>query len=321
MRPERASDSDPERSAAPPLAPSPAGASLATVIIPIYNDADRLARCLAALEAQTYPRSRFEIIVVDNGSTDHLPAVAAQFPQVRFLSEPTPGSYAARNTGVAAATGDVIAFTDADCLPAPDWLANGVEALARADGCGLLAGMINVTAESADRPTISELYDSIFDFDQARFIARSRFGCTANVITPANVLRQVGGFDGRMRSVGDRDLGNRIAAAGYQVLFAPEVVVSHPGRRTIRDVLRKRLRVAGGHHQRAQKRSWPLLRLLHALTRQLLWNPFSGIGRIWRRGRHLSLRTKVRIFGLYIFLCYAEALERIRLQLGGEPSR
>jgi glycosyltransferase involved in cell wall biosynthesis len=310
-----------EVSRPPALAARPTERPRASVIIPIYNDANRLTRCLAALEAQTYPRTDFEIIAVDNGSTDNLAEVAAQFPQVRFLSEPTPGSYAARNRGLAAAAGEFIAFTDADCVPDPQWLANGVDALRRDERCGLVAGGIRVTFASPDRPTLCELYDSIFDFDQERFIARSHFGCTANAMTHAYVLRDVGPFDGRMRSVGDRDLGNRIAAAGYRLVFAEQVVVSHPGRRTIGALLRKRVRVAGGHHQRARKRSWPLLRFVHALVRQTVLNPFSGAARIRRRGRHLSFGTKVRLFGLYVFLCQVEALERIRLQLGGEPIR
>jgi cellulose synthase/poly-beta-1,6-N-acetylglucosamine synthase-like glycosyltransferase len=310
-----------EHAAEPKPVARPADGSRASVIIPIYNDADRLGTCLAALEAQTYPRSEFEIIVVDNGSTDNVAEVARRFPRVRLLSEPTPGSYAARNRGLAVATGDVIAFTDSDCIPGPQWLANGIAALRRDDRCGLVAGGIRVTFALPEHPTLCELYDSVFDFDQERFIARSKFGCTANALTRGRVLRDVGLFDGRMRSVGDRDLGNRIAAAGYRLVFANEAVVSHPGRRTVRDLLRKRLRVAGGHHHRASRRSWPRLRLLHALARQILWNPFSGAGRIWRRGRHLSFGTKVRLLGLYVFLCQAESVERIRLLFGGEPVR
>jgi glycosyltransferase involved in cell wall biosynthesis len=302
-------------------ATDPATAARVSVIIPIYNDAGRLERCLAAIEAQTYPRGAFEVIVVDNGSTDDVGSVAARFPSVRLLFEATPGSYAARNTGFAASKGDLIAFTDADCVPDPGWLANGVAVLERAPRCGLIAGRVRVTFEDPDRPTLCELYDSIFDFDQERFITRSKFGCTANILTHAAIVREVGAFDGQMRSVGDRDLGNRIAAAGYALGFAGDAVVAHPGRRTIRQLLVKRLRVAGGHHDRARKRSWPHLRLLHALVRQLLWNPFSGAGRIWRGGRHLGWWTKVRVLGLYVFLCQAEAVERVRLALGGEPGR
>ena len=305
----------------PASATRPTPAYRASVIVPVYNDAERLARCLGALEAQTYPRSAFEIIVVDNGSTDDLAQVVRRFPDVRLLSEPIPGSYAARNRGLAAASGAVIAFTDSDCVPDPDWLMNGITALLGDRECGLVAGGIHVTFASPEHPTLSELYDSIFDFDQERFVARSGFGCTANVLTHARVLRQVGLFDGAMRSVGDRDLGNRIAAAGYRLVFAEPAVISHPGRRRPSDLLRKRRRVAGGHHQRARKSRWPRLRFFHGLARQCLWNPFSGAGRIARKGRHLSVATKVRLLGLYVFLCYAEAVERIRLQLGGEPIR
>jgi cellulose synthase/poly-beta-1,6-N-acetylglucosamine synthase-like glycosyltransferase len=292
-----------------------------SIIIPVYNDAPRLARCLTALEAQTYPRSKVEVIVIDNGSTDDVAEVVGRFPEVRLLSELKPGSYAARNTGLQSATGEVVAFTDADCLPDPTWLANGVQALRKDPACGLVGGAIRVTFRSPQKPTLSELYDRIFDFDQERFIARGNFACTANVFSYTNLARKVGAFDGGMRSVGDRDYGNRVAAAGYELTFADDAVVAHPARPTIHDLLHKRLRVAGGHHTRALKRSWPRLRFLHAILRQVALNPFSGAARIWQKVPERSFITKLRILALYVFLCEAEAVERIRLQFGGEPRR
>jgi glycosyltransferase involved in cell wall biosynthesis len=312
--PARSAQSLPQQSSAD-------AAPFVSVIIPIYNDADRLVGCLEALAAQTYPRSRFEVIVVDNGSTDHIQSVAARFPWVRLLSESKPGSYAARNTGLASAVGEIVAFTDADCLPAPTWLASGVQVLSSSKGVGLVGGAIRVTFESPNRPTLSELYDRIFDFDQERFLKRGKFACTANVFSYTNLARQVGAFDGGMRSVGDRDWGNRVAAAGYELAFAKDAIVAHPARPTVRELLHKRLRVAGGHHVRAKKRTWPLLRFLHALMRQVVWNPFSGAARIWEKIGDVPVVTKLRVLALYIFLCDAEAVERVRLQFGGEPRR
>src|SRR5262245_46024865 len=97
-----------------------------SVIIPVYNNPDGLRRCLHALEAQTYPKSRYEIIVVDNGSDTPPADMVRAFDRVTLLEEAVPSSYAARNRGLAQARGEVIAFTDSDCIPAPDWLAHGV---------------------------------------------------------------------------------------------------------------------------------------------------------------------------------------------------
>lgn len=292
-----------------------------SVIVPVYDDPDRLCRCLRALEAQTYPRSRYEIIVVDNGSSGGPPRLAAEFPRVRLLQEGTPGSYAARNRGLAIATGDVIAFTDADCVPDSTWLEKGVGHLQQVDNCGLVGGRIRFQFHAPARPTLYELYDSIFDFDQERFIERGRFACTANLLTYAAVFRRVGPFDGLMKSVGDRDWGNRVAAGGYALIFAPDALVSHPARATLRELCQKRLRVAGGHHDRARKKALAHLRFLNALRQQFIRNPAWGAFRIWHQAQHHHLGTKLKILGIHTLLCYAQGFERIRLKLGGASRR
>jgi len=90
-----------------------------SIVIPVYNEAERLGACLAAIDAQTL--RPLEVIVVDNNSTDGTAAVATQFPFVRLLSEPRQGVVHARTTGFNAARGDIIARIDADTLLPPDW--------------------------------------------------------------------------------------------------------------------------------------------------------------------------------------------------------
>src|SRR5262245_61424835 len=91
-----------------------------SVIIPVFGDVEPLATCLDHLEHQTYSRACFEVIVADNGCPDLARAVRGR--DVRVVREPKPGSYAARNAGLAIAAGEIIAFTDADCLPSADWI-------------------------------------------------------------------------------------------------------------------------------------------------------------------------------------------------------
>lgn len=291
-----------------------------TVIVPVYNDAARLAVCLRALAVQTYPRALFEIVVVDNGCTDDSAVVAAGFPHVHLLTEATPGSYAARNTALAAAIGEVIAFTDSDCIPDPLWLERGVARLRAEAGCGLVGGAVRVLFHSDARPTTAELYDRIFEFDQERFLAHGRFACTANLFTWARVIAEVGAFDATIKSVGDRDLGNRIAAAGYTLAFAPDAVVAHPARASIRALLRKRRRVTGGHHDRTRKQPFPRLRFLSGLAMHLVRNPVWGTVKIWRT-RDRSLAERARIVPVHLLCCATEAIERVRLQFGGTSRR
>lgn len=96
-----------------------------SVIIPVLNDSERLKLCLEALEHQTYPKKLYEVIVVDNGSDQSIGSVVSKFTQATATAESHPGSYVARNKGILIAQGDIIAFTDADCIPALDWIEKG----------------------------------------------------------------------------------------------------------------------------------------------------------------------------------------------------
>ena len=290
-----------------------------SVIIPVYNGGAQLPACLLALEHQTYPRDRYEVIVVDNGSTDDSRNVAAQHAGVRLEVEPGLGSYAARNRGIAVAKGDVLAFTDADCIPAPDWIARGVAQLDRTPDVGLVGGRIEVPSLSG--PSTLELYEGLFEFDQRRFIEHGRFAMTANLFTRASVLRCVGSFDAQLKSVGDREWGNRVAAAGYALAFGDDVVVRHPARDSMRSLLRKRLRVAGGHHDLAQRNGHSTRSFFAALSQQLVRKPLRGAVTLGRHRGGVRARGRVALFGLLVVLCYAEAIERIRLALGGRSHR
>jgi glycosyltransferase involved in cell wall biosynthesis len=100
-----------------------------SVVVPFHNADRHLDRCAVGLLGQSYPSSRYEITMVDNNSTDRSVEVVRRHPEIRLLHEPKPGAYAARNRGVAASQGQIIAFTDADCVVASDWLEKISDAL------------------------------------------------------------------------------------------------------------------------------------------------------------------------------------------------
>lgn len=213
-----------------------------TVVVPVRNAAASLPALLDALAAQTLPRQRFEVVVVDDGSGDGT-ADAAENHRLRpgvVRRERSGGSYAARNGGIAAARADRIAFTDADCRPAADWLAAGLGALDRAD---VVAGHVDVPLR-AGAPLAAVLDASQF-LDQER-AASQGWAATANLLTHRRVLDAVGLFDERLRSGGDAEWTHRATTAGHRLVHAPDVVVVHAPRDRPLELARKAYRVGRG---------------------------------------------------------------------------
>ncbi|MGC9361288.1 MAG: glycosyltransferase, partial [Anaerolineae bacterium] len=203
-----------------------------SVIVPVRNDAGGLATLLPALLAQTYPRDRMQVLVVDNASTDETWQVARRYAEahpefVHVLMERKLGAYAARNAALRVATGDILAFTDADCTPAPDWLEAGVRALQehRAD---LVGGQVGFAL--SQRPTAAALYDAATNMRNRYNIATMGAAVTANLFVTRRVLETIGPFPGEFRSGEDVHWTLRATRAGLIMVYAPDAVVRHPTR-------------------------------------------------------------------------------------------
>lgn len=216
-----------------------------SVIVPVYNDPRRIVTCIRALLAQTYPRDRYEVIVVDNGSTDGTAEAAAREPVTVLVERAIRTSYAARNRGLAAAKGEVIAFTDADCTPSARWLEAGVEAL-EAHAADLAGGAVRFVASA--RPSGAEIYDSISNMQQERNIRERGVAKTANLLVRAAVFGSVGPFPAALPSGGDVHWTGRATGAGFRLVYAPEAEVTHPTRRLLA-LLGKQYRVGRGRYR------------------------------------------------------------------------
>lgn len=232
-----------------------------SVVIPVYNDALRLGRCLEALARQTYPKDALEVVVVDNASQDDVRSVVARFPNAACAFQPVRGPAAARNLGVSVSRGEVIAFTDADCLPEPGWLANGVRALLALPRCGMLAGRVDLFPADPARPTAAELYDSVTYLQQRRHAERG-FAATANAFVLRRVWDEVGGFDQSFTtaSAEDQEWGRRAGARGYPAAYADDALVRHPATATLKALCAKAQRIRKGLDQlrRMEGRGGPL---------------------------------------------------------------
>jgi GT2 family glycosyltransferase len=290
---------------------------LVSVVVPVYRDHDRLARCLEALARQSYPAERREIVVVDNAPDPcRRPAVLPASAPVRLVHEPRAGSYAARNRGIALARGDILAFTDADCIPEPDWMRAGVDRLAGDPRGGVAAGAVELFYARPERPNVCELYDALAAFRQETYVTRLGFGATANLFASRAVLEVVGGFDPRLKSQGDVEWGRRVAAAGYTMVYASEARVRHPARATLGALAARARRLVGGMYDlEYARRGW-----LAQARREV-----GGYARARRairdRGSTWPRRRRAGVHAIAVLIYALRALEVARLHLGGTSSR
>jgi GT2 family glycosyltransferase len=229
-----------------------------SVIIPHYRDLTRLGLCLTALERQSYPREAVEIVVADNNSPEGEADVARAIAgRARLVVVTEKGAGPARNGGVSAATGEILAFLDSDCVPEPDWIAAGVTGLERYDFIG---GGIKVLVDDPLRMTPAEAFERVFAFNLKAYITRKGFTVTANMFCPRTVFEAVGGF--RTGVSEDVEWSHRARAAGYRLGYVPRAVVGHPARRSWPDLVGKWRRVNaetyGLARQRGQRLRWAL---------------------------------------------------------------
>jgi len=223
-----------------------------SVIIPVYQDWDRLRTSIDAINRQSYPKALFEVIIINNDPGNR-PENFDIPENCILITEAQQGSYAARNTGIAATRGEILAFTDADCIPYPDWLEMAVFALQ--NGASRIAGKVELFF-SSDSLTCSEIYEKAFAFDQEKNV-RSGGALTANMITWKDHFKTVGLFNDRLMSGGDNEWGWRAQKKGINVVYVPSVVVRHPARRTIHDLLKKQKRVISGQMDIERMHSGP----------------------------------------------------------------
>jgi len=220
-----------------------------SVIIPVYNNLERLKTCLGALEKQTYPRKLYEVIVVNNDPSQNIEQHIVNFNNVRLICESRRSSYAARNKGILNAKGAVIAFTDSDCIPKSDWIEKGVENLLSQQNIGLVAGKIEIIVSNPENPTAIELYEKIAAFPQKFYIEKHRYGATANLFTFKSIIKKVGYFNNTVLSSGDFEWGNRVFAAGYKQIYAGDTCILHPARKTFSQRFKKKIRIIKGRYQ------------------------------------------------------------------------
>lgn len=281
-----------------------------SVIVPVRDDAQRLALCLAAMWAQTLPAPSYEVVVVDDGSSDNVEAAVGAYPGMRLLRQRPAGSYAARNRGVRNTSAPVLAFTDADCTPAPDWLERALAVLDAHPGINVVAGSVEVIVPRDSRQGAVALHDALTAFPQRRFVERYGFGATANLVVRRAVFDHVGLFDATLQSGGDAQWGERASAAGHCVVYREDVRVRHPARRKIRELTEKTTRTTRGVEQIAEARGNPDP-LPRAVGERLL-APWRELPQLLNDPRLARPGDRARFFGVAVFHATLVAAETVR---------
>ncbi|RKS53952.1 glycosyl transferase family 2 [Gillisia mitskevichiae] len=216
-----------------------------SIIIPTYKDWPRLELCLNALKKQSYPQDHFEILVINNAPIeDPLPKKIQLAKNCRLLIEKLPGSYAARNKGLNECKGEIIGFTDSDCIPDLLWIENAVNFFNKFPKYQRMGGGIRIFSKNK-LPSFVEWYDYIFAFPQEAYV-RSGNAVTANMFAYKEVFRNVGFFNDKLMSGGDYQWGKLANKNGYKIGYAPESFVNHPARSTVSELVKKAKRVGEG---------------------------------------------------------------------------
>lgn len=211
----------------PPLPDQP----MVSVIVPSYNRRELLGDLLETLFAQTYPRDRYEIIIVDNSSSDGTEEAVVQWQAaapcpLRFYRKENEGPAVSRNYGAEGARGHVLAFIDSDCLAEPGWIKQAVRHFV--GGVAMVAGSI-IPVDNLHKPV------GFFRHSLPPLVSESALYPTANIFYRKDVFDNLGGFDDRFKAfpwgtpVGgeDVDLAWRLRGAGYTYQFDPAVQVRH----------------------------------------------------------------------------------------------
>jgi glycosyltransferase involved in cell wall biosynthesis len=222
------------------------GLPFVSVVIPVLDGEATIAACLSALASVDYPEECREIVLVDNGSTDRTTEIASRY-RVNILAEPQRGPARARNRGIRASRGDILAFTDADCLVSRGWIKEIVQRFAHTD-VGAVAGEI---LPFPPRTPAERHAARIRHLSPERYLRRPifPFAVTANLAFRRDVFHRIGLLDENCPRGGEStDFCTRFfRRSGLRLELAPRAVVFHRHRATARDLFSQHIGYGRGH--------------------------------------------------------------------------
>ena len=225
---------------------------LVSVIIPVYNDPRGIELTLESVTGQTYPADDYEILVVDNNSTDDtrdmIRRYADRYKNVSLFVERDMQSPAAtRNNGIKHASGSILTFIDADMTVETTWLATVVETLESGEYDYMGCAIETYPLEGYETPATK--YDDLFAFPMKEYMQNSKFSGTGCLTVRKDVFDAVGVFDPYLISAEDKEFGRRVYDAGYDMHFEETITMFHPARSSTTEQLKKSFRIGRGKRQ------------------------------------------------------------------------
>lgn len=241
-----------------------------SVVVPVYNCGETIRRCLDALGRLDHPS--YEVIIVDDGSTDETASVAESYEWVTMIRLDRGGPSRARNAGVAAAQSEFVAFTDGDCVVDPRWLRELERGFADAKVAGVGGDQRSPDDETAWGRVVQQFFRAV-GFMTGYITTSGRPGDTDHNPSCCSAYRtavfnEVGGFDESLWPGEDVDLDYRIRRRGYRLLFNPAAVVGHYRPNTLGGLARMMKRYGACQ--------WPLIRR-YGLFRNLHYEPIAVV--------------------------------------------
>lgn len=221
-----------------------------SVVIPVYNDAEGIISTLRSLVKQDYPAERYEVIVVDNKSTDctshKVEAFQKEYPLVIKLiyENNIQSSYAARNRGIENSTGDIICFIDSDMWVEKDWLSR-IEKFFRVNECVDYLGYKVKMVSPKD--SLVYRFDTVTAFPIKQLMLEKHFSPTGALAVRRKIFEYTGMFDERFFSSGDVEFGNRVYGKGCKIGYSDDIAAYHPAS-NLRQNVKRYFNYGRGHY-------------------------------------------------------------------------
>lgn len=279
-----------------------------SIIIPVYNDFKKIRVLLETLITQDYSKENYEIIVVDNNSTDNtlkvVKIIAKNNPKlIKFFTEKNiQSSYATRNKGIKNAKGNLIVFIDSDEWVKKDFLSK-IHNSYKKRGFHYLGFKVIVTT---DKNNIFEKFDLLFAFNVKEYIEKSHFAPTCALIVEKSVFEKIGYFNKNLVSSGDLDFGNRAHKFGIEQYYDKNIKIYHPARSSLKSFLSKYKRIGKGKAQ-LKKHNRDLYNNFVNFRYFLPSSPWRVFTKTYNSKQKISQKISILdFFAIYFLYCFVK---------------